>query len=102
MIKRTDGRHSMREMAAQPWIEKIGEAARQDPRKTGALGVLLLVLSVMGGRMLVTGDSQPARASGRAARAVPTSAKARRGVGATGVTGSIQSGSAVGNNSRAL
>jgi len=50
---------------AQVWFDKFNEAARQDPRKTGALGVLVLVLAVMGGRMLLTGDVQPARASAR-------------------------------------
>src|SRR4051794_9914366 len=91
----------MRELAAQPWVEKISEAARQDPRKTGALGVLLLVLAVMAARMLFTGESQPARASGMATSATPTSANARRG-GATGATGSSVSSGATGNNSRAI
>lgn len=80
-------------------VDKISEAARQDPRKTGALGVLLLVLSVMAGRMMLTGDSQPARASGMAVGNNSTSSNMRPVIGATGAIASKASGRTIGNNS---
>jgi hypothetical protein len=89
------------ESSAQAWVERIGEAARQDPRKTGALGVLLLVLAVMAGRMLLTGDAQPVRAAGMSV-GTDTSANTRRGAGAPGATGSNATGRTIGNSSLAL
>jgi hypothetical protein len=86
---------------AQAWVEKLGQAARQDPRKTGALGVLLLVLAIMIARVLLTGDSQPAGASGMVVGGRSTAASTARGgpnsVGATGAIGSIAPGVRTGN-----
>ena len=92
---------------AQVWFDKFNEAARQDPRKTGALGVLVLVLAVMGGRMLLTGDVQPARASARttSAAAAGTSGNSRvsvnRNGGAFNATGSTAAADRTGNHSLA-
>ena len=87
---------------SQAWVEKLSEAARQDPRKTGALSVLLLVMAVMGARMLLTGDAKPSRASASSTASNVTSANqrgARIGGGAFGSTGVSGSSGRTGNNS---
>jgi hypothetical protein len=91
----------MSQLGAQAWVEKLSEAARQDPRKTGALGVLLVVLAVMGGRMMLTGDSQPARAAGMSV-GNSTSANTRAGFGPVGAIGSKASTGTTGNNLSAI
>src|ERR1700741_5217265 len=82
---------------AQLWMHKLSEAAKQDPRKTGALGVLLLVLGIMLVRTLMSGDAQPARASGMVVGAGTTSANARNTNGAIGATNSSANGVTTGN-----
>jgi len=93
---------TMRELNTPAWVDRFGEAARQDPRKTGALSVLLLVLAVMAGRMMLTGEAQPARALGMSVGGDTTSANARRGIGTAGSIGSGASSGITGKNSRAI
>jgi len=53
-------------MAAKPiptWQSKLNEVIRRDPRKAGILGVLLLVLVVMTGRLMLTGKTEPSPAT---------------------------------------
>lgn len=92
-----------REMSAQAWVEKLSDAARQDPRKTGALGVLLLVLVVMAVRFFMTGEAQPTRAAGMVVNGNSTSASVRGGgAGAAGADGFKASGGMTGNSSLAI
>ena len=89
---------------AQAWVDKLNEAARQDPRKTGALGVLMLVAGVLLVRTLMTGDTQPARASAMVPN--PSGAQmgqrnVRTGSGAFNATGSTASTGRTANNSPA-
>ncbi|CAN5695067.1 hypothetical protein BH09PLA1_BH09PLA1_30660 [soil metagenome] len=87
---------------AQAWLQKVSELARQDPRKAGALGVLVLVLAIMLVRTLVAGDTQPSRAAGMAVGANSTSLNARGAGGATGAIGSSVNGVNSGNSLPAI
>src|SRR4051812_15677183 len=60
-------------MQMPEWMERFTAVAKQDPRKTGALSVLSLVLIVMVIRAAVTGDNQPARAAAAPITAPQTS-----------------------------
>ena len=68
-------------MPANAQVEKLLAAIKSDPKRTGVLGVLLVVLAIFGGRALLTGSNQPlssfaANVIGNAADKPAVSAKA--------------------------
>lgn len=52
----------MKQGEHKSWTERVAAACRQDPKKALTMAALASVLLVMWGRMLLTGDSHPARA----------------------------------------
>jgi hypothetical protein len=51
-------------MAANDYIARLRQAAKDDPKKAGILAVLVLVMLVMWGKFALTGKSEPASAVG--------------------------------------
>lgn len=62
-----------------PWMQKLTDAAKADPKKTGVLGVLVLVMVILMARALMGGKGLPETASAATATTIGTLAPMDQG-----------------------